>query len=166
MVPRISTPCRITWDASPAFFTARRCASEPCKDGSRKSAVSFPVPETTIAFLLAYGALLFGRASWLGDPMSIPLHQLQNGALLIFAFFMISDPKTSPNTAIGRCAYGTMVATVAYAIQFVFYEPNGAILALILSAPFVPLIDLVSQGSSYRWKKPARSAGQPVKGVY
>ncbi|MDH3984628.1 MAG: hypothetical protein OEV02_10555, partial [Gammaproteobacteria bacterium] len=47
--------------------------------------------ETTIAFVCAFGALLVGRAVWLGDPLSIPLHQLQNGALLIFAFFMISD---------------------------------------------------------------------------
>ena len=30
--------------------------------------------ETTIAFLGIYGALLFGRALWLGDPISIPMH--------------------------------------------------------------------------------------------
>ena len=122
--------------------------------------------ETTIAFLAAYGALVFGRALWLDDPFSIPLHQLQNGALLIFAFFMISDPKTSPNSAPGRLAYGAMVAIVAYAIQFVFYEPNGPILALIVSAPFVPLIDLLSSGNLYRWDQPAGTAGKPMKGVY
>mgnify|MGYP001580165330 FL=1 len=60
--------------------------------------------ETTIAFLLGYAALLLGRAWWLGDPLSIPLHQLQNGALLIFAFFMICDPKTTPDAARGRVA--------------------------------------------------------------
>ena len=32
--------------------------------------------ETTIAFLLIYGALLFGRALWLGDPLAIALHHL------------------------------------------------------------------------------------------
>ena len=122
--------------------------------------------ETTVAFLLAYGTLIFGRALWLDDPLSIPLHQLQNGALLIFAFFMISDPKTSPNSAPGRLAYGAIVATVAYIIQFVFYEPNGPILALIASAPFVPLIDVLSNGSLYRWDRPAANTGKPMKGVY
>ena len=39
--------------------------------------------ETTIAFILFYAAALFGRAIWLDDPFSIPVHQLQNGALLI-----------------------------------------------------------------------------------
>ncbi|MDA1064482.1 MAG: RnfABCDGE type electron transport complex subunit D [Proteobacteria bacterium] len=109
--------------------------------------------ETTFAFLLAYAALLFGRALWLGDPLSIPLHQLQNGALLIFAFFMISDPKTTPNSAAGRLMYGALVASVAYTIQFVFYTPNGPIIALILSAPFVPLLDLAMQGRIYRWQQ-------------
>ena len=89
--------------------------------------------ETTIGFLLFYASLLFGRAIWLGDPLSIPLHQLQNGALLIFAFFMISDPKTTPNAPLGRIAYAAVVASIAYIIQFVYYQPNGPILALILS---------------------------------
>lgn len=110
--------------------------------------------ETTIAFLLIYGALLFTRALWLGDPLSIPLHQVQNGALLIFAFFMISDPKTTPDAPLGRVAYATIVATIAFIIQFVYYTPNGPILALVLSAPLVPLIDALLQGSHYRWNNP------------
>jgi len=110
--------------------------------------------ETTIAFLIAFASLMIGRALWLGDPLSIPLHQMQNGALLIFAFFMISDPKTTPNTSAGRIAYGALVACVAYIIQFVFYEPNGPIIALILSAPLVPLLDLSMRGQIYRWEKP------------
>lgn len=121
--------------------------------------------ETTIAFLCAYGALLLGRALWLGDPLSIPLHQLQNGALLIFAFFMISDPKTTPNSALGRAVFGALVATIAYAIQFIFYEPNGPIIALIISAPVVPLIDSVRRGRIYRWTQPAAEAAGSIKGV-
>jgi len=121
--------------------------------------------ETTIAFFTIYAGLLVARALWLGDPLSIPLHQMQNGALLIFAFFMISDPKTSPNTARGRIAFGALVATVAYSIQFVFYEPNGPILALIMSAPLVPLIDAISRGQIYRWDQPAGHTAGQIKGV-
>jgi len=110
--------------------------------------------ETTIAFLLCYGALLFGRALWLGDPLSIPTHQLQNGALLIFAFFMISDPKTTPDAAMGRTLYAAIVASVAFIIQFVYFVPNGPILALFLAAPLVPLIDALLQGAHYQWQQP------------
>ena len=109
--------------------------------------------ETTIAFLAFFGALLLGRALWLGDPLSIPLHQLQNGALLIFAFFMISDPKTTPDAASGRVLYAGVVASVAFIIQFVHYVPNGPIIALALSAPLVPAIDALLQGSHYRWQQ-------------
>jgi len=121
--------------------------------------------ETTIGFICFYGALLFGRALWLGDPLSIPVHQLQNGALLIFAFFMISDPKTTPNAAIGRVLFAAIVAAVAFTIQFVYYQPNGPILALILTAPLVPAIDALLQGTHYRWEKPDARPGNHLKGV-
>ena len=122
--------------------------------------------ETTIAFLLIYASMLFGRAVWLDDPLAIPMHQLQNGALLIFAFFMISDPKTTPNSAAGRVLFAAIVATIAFTIQFIYYEPNGPILALIISAPVVPLIDTLMRGQLYRWQRPAARAGNQVKGVY
>lgn len=121
--------------------------------------------ETTIAFLLIYATLLFGRAAWLGDPLQIPLHQLQNGALLIFAFFMISDPKTTPNTASGRVLFAATVAAAAFTIQFIFYEPNGPILALIISAPMVPLIDWLMHGQDYRWNRPVSRKDRQLKGA-
>ncbi len=118
--------------------------------------------ETTITFLIAYAALMFGRSIWLGDPLAIPLHQLQNGALLIFAFFMISDPKTTPDARIGRVLYAALVASIAYVIQFVLYEPNAPVLALIVCAPVVPVIDAFFRGQIYRWDRPRGIPG----GVY
>ena len=122
--------------------------------------------ETTIAFLCIYGSLLFGRALWLGDPLSIPLHQMQSGALLIFAFFMISDPKTTPDAPFGRVLFAMIVAATAFTIQFIFYQPNGPILALILCAPLVPVIDAVLHGSQYRWDKPDARPSASLKGVH
>ncbi len=121
--------------------------------------------ETTIAFLAFYAALLFGRAAWLGDPLSIPMHQLQNGALLIFAFFMISDPKTTPDSPLGRTLFAAIVAGVAFTIQFVYYTPNGPILALIMSAPLVPLIDRLMRGRHYEWIRQDAPTGEQIKGV-
>lgn len=126
--------------------------------------------ETTLAFLATYGMLLTARAIWLGDPLAIPFHQLQNGALLIFAFFMISDPKTTPDAQWGRVFYGALVATVSLIIQFGLYEPGAPLLALIVCAPTVPLIDVVIRGDLYSWTMPkARPAPQPaqsLKGVF
>jgi hypothetical protein len=115
--------------------------------------------ETTIAFLCVYALLLFGRAIWLGDPLTIPAHQMQ------FAFFMISDPKTTPDTPVGRVFYAMLVASVAYTIQFIFYQPHGPIIALIMTAPLVPVIDFVFHGSIYRWDRPSAGPLQEFKGV-
>ena len=60
--------------------------------------------DVTYAFIVFYCALIFGRSLWLGEPLTIPLHRLESGALLLFTFFMISDPKTTPDSRAGRDA--------------------------------------------------------------
>ncbi len=109
--------------------------------------------DVSLALLASYAALIFGRALWLGDPLTIPVHQLQSGALLIFAFFMISDPKTTPDARLGRVLYAMMVATLGFTIQFAFYNAAGIILALILTAPIVPFIDRFIPAGRYHWPK-------------
>lgn len=113
--------------------------------------------DVTYAFLLAYTILLFGRAAWLGDPLDIPLHGLQSGALLIFAFFMISDPKTTPDSRTGRIVFATLVAAGALFVQFGLYRPNGLLWSLVCCAPLVPLIDRWLPGRRYRWGAPPSS---------
>ncbi len=118
--------------------------------------------DVTYAFLLAYAAVLFGRAAWLGDPLAIPTHQIQSGAFLIFAFFMISDPKTTPDTRPGRILYAALVAAVAGCIQFVLYQPNALIWALVSCAPLVPVIDRLLPGEHYCWQVRDRRRAMPV----
>ncbi len=109
--------------------------------------------DVSLAFLGFYAALVFGRAIWLGDPFAIPVHQLQSGALLIFTFFMISDPKTTPDARMARIIYAALVALIGFTIQFGFYNSAGIIMALILTAPIVPLFDKFIQGQRYSWPK-------------
>ncbi len=115
--------------------------------------------DVTYAFLAFYLAVLFGRSLWLGQPMSIPLHQLGNGAFLIFTFFMISDPKTTPDSRAGRILFALLVALGAGVVHFVLFRPNGLILSLAFLSPLVPLLDRLLPGDRYAWKvAPARSA--------
>lgn len=115
--------------------------------------------DVTWAFLGFYAALLVGRALWLGDPLAIPLHQLANGALLVFTFFMISDPKTTPDSRAGRVLFALLVALGAGFVQFELYRPAGPIWALAALAPLVPLIDRVLPGLRYRWPGLRRASG-------
>ncbi len=112
-------------------------------------------------FLLIYSGLLVSRALWLGDPLTIPLHQLSNGSLLIFAFFMISDPKTTPDSRPGRIFFALLVAYVAYRIRYTYYTPNALIYALALISPIVPLIDQIMPAFKFEWSHrdiPARAS--------
>lgn len=97
--------------------------------------------DTTLAFLCAFAAATFARAFWLGDPMAIPLHQLQSGALLVFAFFMISDPATTPRVRPMRILHASAVALLGFALQTLWVSNAGPILALVLLAPLVPLLN-------------------------
>src|SRR5438874_9265828 len=74
--------------------------------------------DMALFFLGSHAALLFARAFWLGDPLAIPLHQLQSGSLLIFSFFMISDPRTSPDSRFGRFLFAASVALLAHYVSF------------------------------------------------
>jgi hypothetical protein len=116
--------------------------------------------DVTAAFLGFYLAIVFGRALWLGQPMAIPLHQLASGALLVFTFFMISDPKTTPDSRTGRILFAALVAAIAGFIAFVLYRQNGILFSLALAAPAVPLLDRLLPGGRYSWPGSAlRSEG-------
>ena len=109
--------------------------------------------DVTIAFLLAYGGLVFARSLWLGEPMAIPLHRLQNGALLIFAFFMISDPRTTPDSRAGRILFASLVAVGAAYVQFRLFRTNGLLWSLACFSPLVPILDRVLPGQRYQWSQ-------------
>jgi enediyne biosynthesis protein E5 len=107
--------------------------------------------DIAIFFLASHAGLLLVRAWWLGDPLAIPLHQLQSGALLIFAFFMISDPRTAPDSRHGRFVFALMVALLAHYLAFVLQMRSALYVALIAISPIVLLIDVVLPAERFAW---------------
>src|SRR6185369_1466933 len=94
----------------------------------------------------------FLRSWWLGEPLTIPLHRLENGALILFAFFMISDPRTTPDARAGRILFSVLVAVGAAYVQFRMFRTNGPLWSLVLCSVLVPLIDRLLPGPAHRWK--------------
>jgi Na+-transporting NADH:ubiquinone oxidoreductase subunit NqrB len=111
--------------------------------------------DIAIYFLLSHAALLCARAVWLGDPWAIPLHQLQNGSLLIFTFFMISDPRTSPDSSLGRFLFAFTVAALAHYLAFFMQMRPALYVALIALSPATLLIDSVLPAPRFAWTAPA-----------
>ena len=124
--------------------------------------------DVTWSFIAAYGGLLLVRALRLGDPLEIPLHQISSGAFVIFAFFMISDPRSTPDSRAGRVLFAVLVASLAYIFRFWYFSPNGLIYSLVLVSPLTPFIDWILPGERYRWDAPhggGRQAGENEQGA-
>jgi Na+-transporting NADH:ubiquinone oxidoreductase subunit NqrB len=119
--------------------------------------------DVTLSFLGVYGAILFGRSLWLGEPLTIPVHRLESGLLLQFAFNMISDPKTTPDSRAGRILFGALIALGAGFIQFRLFRTNGPVWSLAVFTPLVPLIDRVLPGARYQWNPLPPPAHSPAK---
>jgi Na+-transporting NADH:ubiquinone oxidoreductase subunit NqrB len=109
--------------------------------------------DVTYAFIAFYMMLVFGRSLWLGEPLTIPLHRLQNGALLLFTFFMISDPRTTPDSQAGRVVFAFLVACGAWYVQFRLFRTNGPLWSLAICALTVPLIDRLLPAARYEWAR-------------
>lgn len=104
------------------------------------------------AFLGSYTALLAARMLVLGQSEAVLIHQLGSGALLLFTFFMISDPMTTPNRRALRFAYAFLVAMFAFVWQFHFFQTNGPVWALFFLTPLVPIIDWLWPGAKPSWR--------------
>lgn len=107
--------------------------------------------DVTFAFFGAYALLLFGRSLWLGEPLTIPFHRLESGALLLFGFFMISDPRTTPDARACRVAFAALVAFGAWYVQFRLFRTNGLMWSLVTVSMVTPLLDRVFRGARYGW---------------
>ena len=109
--------------------------------------------DTTLAFLGSWAVLILCQALYYADPLAIPLLQLQSGAVLVFAFHMISDPATTPRWRSGRLLHAVLVAGLGFVLQKYFVTETGPILALVLLAPTLPLFDRLWPGRDVQPQK-------------
>lgn len=112
--------------------------------------------DTSLAFLLAFTGLLYWRQVYiLGWPADYFLHSITNGGLLLFSFFMISDPKTSPNHPVARALWAVAIAATAFYLAAFRWMYNTPVLVLVIAAPLVPLLDKIFSARSFEWTKGA-----------
>jgi Na+-transporting NADH:ubiquinone oxidoreductase subunit NqrB len=142
------------WGSVAFFGFLLACLGVVVVNRSARSDVTYP-------FLWCYLAIVIGRTLWLGDPVSIAVHQLQNGELVLFAFFMISDPKTTPDSSAGQVLFDLLIAVGAAYVQLALFRPNGLLWSLVAVAMTVPVINRWLPGHRYTWAAP-RDAHPPI----
>jgi electron transport complex protein RnfD len=104
-----------------------------------------------IALALIVGCLVPASIAWAWSPETVlsPLTQLASGGLLLTAFFIATDPVTSPTTPKGRIYYGLGCGLLIFLIRIFGAYPEGAAFAILLMNSVSPLIESVTKQRTY-----------------
>jgi len=94
-----------------------------------------------VAMLLgvAVPALIFCSID--GNHYADPLVHLLSGGVMLAAFFIVTDPVTSPNTALGQFIFGLGCGLLTWVIRTWGGYPEGVAFAVLLMNAATPLID-------------------------
>ncbi len=112
--------------------------------------------DTSLAFLGAFAALDFARqVLYLGWEPDVWLHRMSNGSLLLFTFFMITDPMTTPRAQGARIGWSIAIAVLAFVLGWMYWVNATPIWALLIISSITPLLDRIWKGQSFRWLVPA-----------
>lgn len=109
--------------------------------------------DTSVTFLVIFGGLLFLRQVWyLGWEPSVWIHQLSNGSLLLFSFFMITDPMTTPNHQVARIWWAAILAVGLFILSSYFYIQTAVVWALFFLSLITPVFDKFFNATKYDWQ--------------
>jgi len=108
--------------------------------------------DTSIAFLLFYGGLEAVRNLWLGWSWDVWQHQFMSGSLLLFALFMLTDPRSIPNSKKARWIWSGAIALSTFILQHYFYLSTAIFWSLFIVSPLTILLDMVWNAPRFNWK--------------
>lgn len=108
--------------------------------------------DTGIAFLTTLFLLEFFRnILYLGWDYDVLFHKFSNGALLLFSFFMITDPVTTPDHRISRMVWAMMVAVCTFLLGNWLQVHTAPLWALFIISPLTVLFDRLLAGKKFEW---------------
>jgi len=107
--------------------------------------------DTTAAFLGAYTLLEGIRNFWLGWTWDVFCHRLMSGSLLLFALFMLTDPRSIPNARMSRLVWAICIAVLTFILRNQFFVSTAVFWALFTLAPLTVLLDLIWSSPRFTW---------------
>jgi electron transport complex protein RnfD len=105
----------------------------------------------TISYLVAIAvlSLIFSFAFGDADLTTRLLFEVFMGSSIFLAFFMATDPATTPFSAVGQIIFGVGLAVLTILIQTYMNFFGGSLLALLIMNLTVPLIDKIRIGKPF-----------------
>ncbi|GAB4525156.1 MAG: hypothetical protein Tsb0014_04230 [Pleurocapsa sp.] len=107
--------------------------------------------DTSVTFFLTYGGLEAMRHLWLGWSWDVWQHQLMSGSLLLFALFMLTDPRSIPNSRLSRLIWSVAIALATFILQDYFYLSTAIFWSLFIISPLTILLDKVWNAPRFAW---------------
>ncbi|MBV6624928.1 MAG: RnfABCDGE type electron transport complex subunit D [Rivularia sp. (in: Bacteria)] len=107
--------------------------------------------DTTAAFLGFYALLEAARNFWLDWTWDVYMHRLMSGSLLLFALFMVTDPRSIPDSRAGRIIWAACIALVTFVLRNNFYLSTAVFWALFALAPLTVIFDQLWKASRFSW---------------
>ncbi len=118
--------------------------------------INYKVKTTSIAisfFLTFFSLSFFYSILYLHWPLDFLLHQFSNGGILLFTFFMITDPVSTPQHKYVKIIWAIAVALLSfYFIEFLFM-PYGFFNALFIATFSTPILNYFFPAQKFLWKK-------------
>lgn len=108
--------------------------------------------DTSVTFLGAYAGLEALRNAWLGYPWDVYLHRLSSGSLLLFALFMITDPRSIPNAKSARIVWSIAIAGLTFILRNYFYINEAVFIALFAISPLTLVFDRFWLAPQFSWQ--------------
>jgi Na+-translocating ferredoxin:NAD+ oxidoreductase subunit D len=123
--------------------------------------ISWHIPLAIIGSM-ALWALLFSNL----DPQRYvgPVFHVLNGGALLAAFFIATDPVTSPSTAWGKIIFGVGCGTVEYVIRTWGGFPEGIGFGILLMNAVTPLLDHYIRPRIYGRNRSGKPLENSVRG--
>ncbi|OMH33847.1 RnfABCDGE type electron transport complex subunit D [Motiliproteus sp. MSK22-1] len=105
--------------------------------------------------------LLLSTTAWILAPeiYASPLFHLTSGGVMLAAFFIVTDPVTSPCTRRGQLLFGTGCGALTFVIRTWGGYPEGVAFAVLLMNAMTPLIDHYVRPRRYGRSR----TGTPIK---
>lgn len=108
--------------------------------------------DIAITFFIVFYLLSFMRnVMVLGWSADVFFHQFTSGTLLLFTFFMITDPVSTPSHHLARVCWAALVALLAFYLSAYEFVNGAPVWALFFLSPLTLLFDKLFLHSKFSW---------------
>jgi Na+-translocating ferredoxin:NAD+ oxidoreductase RnfD subunit len=111
--------------------------------------------DTGFAFIGTLFLLDFLRVIvYQGWEWDVLWHKYLNGSVLLFSFFMITDPASTPNHRTARIIWAAGVAALCFYLQSFVQVHTAPIWALFIVSPLTLIFDIMFKAPRFNWFRP------------